>query len=1137
MQKWNRLVMVLLSLIFLATAVFAVQVNYETTSVSRIVGETPDAMRLQLMRQDFTLESAGVYTEAFETKMDVQEILKSQFGSVSTPFATTWSMSSVQNQLANNNRNYIILNSDIWDGTPYQIYPGKVKDIKNWNLQKSNLFIFDSYAAGLHIKQTETFASALTPKATVIAPLSHTSANFVKAFVCNLGKHVTIGEVFRQARNNYYAHTHQRSEFLGLTMLSYALSGIPTRKITNINWDTTKRAKYCSDYDEVFGVSEAGDYSIQEAGDSFIREITVNFGEPTATEMDGFTVIESEATQQQFIESSLVVPSRTETVNFPLKTVVSNVTLIAFEEPADITAQLPDWNGTMMQERMCYQQMAPATAEFALTQTEDAVTIIAHLNPLEIIDCQSGQFKFYTKARYKIEYVPYSPLRIVSVAHPEIMIPNEITDITVHVENTESSPATGKLVLSDSEGIISAQEITATMSSYQLELDAPAEEGIFEYTVSFMQNDEPKTSVAFDQSVDVLESSLDIPEIATDNVQVALELTNNLPEALPVTVEYELSSNEKIKDAENQSVMLSSGKNSIVLSFGDLEKSAVSYDLTINIPYLESNEMLTGTVVTDRAPTIEAPDVVVKEGGSITIIPTITDPDGDAVSTKIDAAFALDGSHTFSFEESGTYPIKIEASDGILTTEKTIYVVVENVNRAPEVSVMETITAEEGETLSVNAIVIDPDNENSVSNDDNELNMTYGWPLDENGNVALTFEMSGTIDVPITASDGELSTTRLVMLDIANTNRPPRIEIPDTINSDYEIDLAPYVNISDPDNENDDPSDDNQLSIIYATPFDAHGRWTPPQPGLVFTTVKVTDGEFAVGKDVWINVSATHPLPRPPYIYPEYNNTPETPVEEPPANITENQTTIPPANLTPETSQQQNQAANETVAQTSTPALQVVEQTTTNGLEIEITAKGNGRTKKVNSNTLLSVNPDSEVKLNIAIKNNGNTTKKITVEAGIDELDEKEKETIILKPDDDEELKYEFFIPRLTDEDKYKLEISIRENGIRIKKTLTLKLDKSPHKISIHKAKAEACDEKGRITIRLENTGSNNEKGTLHLESKSLGLDRKIPFSLDEGEYKTFSEPFLTESGTHTISLTTEYNSRSITKEVPVENC
>ncbi|MEM2915944.1 MAG: hypothetical protein QXT19_01100 [Candidatus Woesearchaeota archaeon] len=120
---------------------------------------------------------------------------------------------------------------------------------------------------------------------------------------------------------------------------------------------------------------------------------------------------------------------------------------------------------------------------------------------------------------------------------------------------------------------------------------------------------------------------------------------------------------------------------------------------------------------------------------------------------------------------------------------------------------------------------------------------------------------------------------------------------------------------------------------------------------------------------------------------------------------------------------------------------------------------------------------------------------------------------------------------------EYKLEIAIRENGIRIKKTLALKIDKPSHEITIRKAKATARDENGRITARLENTGCNEEKGNILIESKSLRLNRKIPSLLDEGECRTFTEPCLITEKKHTITITAEYNRRSITKGVPVEDC
>jgi uncharacterized cupredoxin-like copper-binding protein len=869
MRKLNRLAALIVGLFLIATAT-AVPVNYETTSVSRIIGETPDAMRLQLMKQDFTLDTAGLYTDSFETETDVKEILKSQFGTVSVknPLSPTWTTNDVGDQLANNKRNLVVMNSNVWEGTPYQMFQGKVKDVKNWNFQKNNLLIFDSYAAGLHLKQTETFASTLTPKATVIAPLSHTSANFVKALVCNLGKHSTIGEVFKQARNNYYAHTHQRSEFLGLTMLSYALSGIPTRKITNVNWDTSKRTKYCSDYNEVFGASEASEYSIQEDGDSFVKEVTVNFGEPTVTDTEGFSLIVSESTQQQFTEDSLVTPSRTEITDFPLKTAISKIELVGFDDPVDMTVNLPDWNGSALKERTCYQQAAPQTAEFASTQTEEAVTVITHLNPLETVNCEEGQFRFYKKAAYKITYIPYSPLRITSIEHPDVMVPGQTTDIIVHVENTETSPATGKLALSNADGVISTLDITATQSAYDLELTAPAEEGLYSYAVDFMRDEDTKTTATFDQPVDILETGLDVPDISSSSAEVTLTLTNNLQESLPVTVEYELSADGEYLDSSTQTLTLPSGTTTTILEFDDLDKETGIYDLTINIPYLESNEMLTGVIVTNRAPVIEQADVLLKEGDAITVTPEFSDPDGDALITSIDSDFPLDGSHAFSFDESGTYLIMLHASDGILSTEKTVYVVVENVNRAPSLSVPESVAGKEGKLLKVEATAADPDNENEADNDDNTLTIAYGWPLDENGEFVPSFEFSGIIEVPVTVNDGELMDTKTVKLEIANTNRAPTLDVGDiTIKEGESIDLWKG---SDPDNENEVSDDDNALQFYFGGgpdggPIDHFGRWQTDyeDSGVYPITVQVEDGELKTGKAITVTVLNVN---RPPVI-------------------------------------------------------------------------------------------------------------------------------------------------------------------------------------------------------------------------------------------------------------------------------
>jgi hypothetical protein len=1245
MRRLNRLAALIVGLFLIATAT-AVPVNYETTSVSRIIGETPDAMRLQLMKQDFTLDAAGMYADSFETETDIKEILKSQFGTVSVknPFSPTWTANDVGDQLANNKRNFIVINSNIWDGTPYQIFQGKVKDVKNWNFQKSNLLVFDSYAAGLHIKQTETFASTLTPKATVIAPLSHTSANFVKALVCNLGKHATIGEVFRQARNNYYANTHQRSEFIGLAMLSYALSGIPTRKITNINWDTSKRTKYCSDYNEVFDVSEASEYSIQQDGDSFAKEITVNFGEPTIAASEEFEFIESENTQQQYSEDSLIIPSRTEVTDFPLKTAISSIKLVEFADPVDITANLPDWNGSALKERACYQSTESQTAEFSAAQTEEAVTVIAHLNPLETIDCEQGQFRFYKTATYRITYIPYSPLRITSIEHPDNLIPGQTAEVIVHVENTQTSPATGKLVLSNADGVISTQDITATQSAYDLELTAPVEEGIYTYTVDFMQDDDIKTTATFDQSVEVLEAGLEVPEIAGENVEVELTLTNNLQESLPVSIEYELSADGELIDSGIQTLTLPSGTTATSLEFEDLHKEIGTYDLAINIPYLESNELLTGVIVTNRAPVIEQSDIILKEGETITMAPVFSDPDGDALVTSIDSDFPLDGSHAFNFDDSGSYPIVLHASDGILSTEKTVYVVVENVNRAPLLSVQDSVKGKEGEPLKVEATFTDPDNENEADNDNNDLTITYVWPLDENGEFTPSFEFSGTIEVLVTASDGELSDTKTVKLVIENTNRaptldetgditikegesidlwkgsdpdnengvfdddnvlqfyfgggpdggpidhfgrwqtdfddsgvypitvqvedgelktgkaitvtvqnfnrPPMITAPDVVYASGSVDLSQYV--TDPDNTNSVANDDNTLTVTYTSPFDANGKWTPAQPdSAAQVTITVSDGEFTITKTimVMVDVIGVQPAQSPPMQTEEQEAT-QTPQQQATP-------TLQPTSAPQQTEQQSGQAVeptptaqSATLQTTSAQTMQTDAQTLTNQqtasaqetaqpgeLEVIVTVDG----EEVDDGDSVKIKPDDTFKVNVELANNAPTEKEIDVNVELGDFDQDDSDSVSLKPGENEHFTFEFETPRLTDDDEYPLEITVNEK----KWGITLKIDKPSHEINIRSLtispETVPCDQTAaKIGVKIENSGKDDEEGTIKIESNTLKLLDAWQFDLPEGEAQRFERTInALVPGSHNIIVNVLYGSKKTQaeKQLTVESC
>ena len=208
-----------LVLILLVSTVFAVPVNHETTSVSRIVGDSANDLAMQLKKSDFGLESAG----AFGADGSINNVITKQYGSEGTISNPVLAVTTVKDKLGNNKNNEIILATANPNTKPdWAAYWG-VGDVDKWNLNKSNVFIFDAKYAGLYTPKSTSFAGRISPNAPYVAPLSHSSMTFAKAFICNLGKYASIAEDFRQARNKYYITTRSRSEFLGLTLLSYAL--------------------------------------------------------------------------------------------------------------------------------------------------------------------------------------------------------------------------------------------------------------------------------------------------------------------------------------------------------------------------------------------------------------------------------------------------------------------------------------------------------------------------------------------------------------------------------------------------------------------------------------------------------------------------------------------------------------------------------------------------------------------------------------------------------------------------------------------------------------------------------------------------------------------------------------------------
>ncbi|MBW2980330.1 hypothetical protein KY360_02850 [Candidatus Woesearchaeota archaeon] len=137
--------------------------------------------------------------------------------------------------------------------------------------------------------------------------------------------------------------------------------------------------------------------------------------------------------------------------------------------------------------------------------------------------------------------------------------------------------------------------------------------------------------------------------------------------------------------------------------------------------------------------------------------------DGEEVST--DTSFAFD----LGYDSAGSHTIKLSITDGTLETSQIWAITVENVNRPPEMEELDNIIVNENEPviIVVEASDLDGDGLSFAADSDK---------FEQEGNVFAwdtTYDDSGSYDVTITVSDGDLSVSQQINVAVENVNRAP----------------------------------------------------------------------------------------------------------------------------------------------------------------------------------------------------------------------------------------------------------------------------------------------------------------------------------------------------------------------------
>lgn len=222
------------------------------------------------------------------------------------------------------------------------------------------------------------------------------------------------------------------------------------------------------------------------------------------------------------------------------------------------------------------------------------------------------------------------------------------------------------------------------------------------------------------------------------------------------------------------------------------------------------------------------------------------DPDGDPIEYTFSSPLNDEGEWQTGKGDAGDYKVTITASDGVNTVSQDILIVVLPQNRPPVIELADTIEVMEGETVVIEPKVTDAEGD--------EVAISYtGWM--KSATKATNFDDAGSYKVLVTASDGSSESSKTVVINVANKNRAPSLDVAEsiTVKEGETVSLSPVAR---------DP-DGDEVTVLFDEPLDQNGAWETEVGDAGEYSVKVLakDAELSAEKTVSIVVEALNQAP------------------------------------------------------------------------------------------------------------------------------------------------------------------------------------------------------------------------------------------------------------------------------------
>jgi hypothetical protein len=273
--------------------------------------------------------------------------------------------------------------------------------------------------------------------------------------------------------------------------------------------------------------------------------------------------------------------------------------------------------------------------------------------------------------------------------------------------------------------------------------------------------------------------------------------------------------------------------------------------------YCHQGTIVYSTKADNVAPKIEMAkdgecEFTVNEGEAVRLVPEGYDPD-----TPVGPAGKLIWTFYEPFDKNGVWQTKkgdagrkfsmVKLSDGELYDEREFCVDVIKTNSAPVLSGLKDIAAKEGDKIKLTPVCTDPDGDKVVVT-------ISGFMTSEEK--TLSYDDAGEHEVTVTCTDPEgEKDTKKIMVVVANVNRPPTLEVPESVTVDEGKTARIVAKASDPDGD--------QVSVVFDGPFAADGTWKTKRGDAGEYDVKVTatDGEKSTSKSVHVIVNKVNSAP------------------------------------------------------------------------------------------------------------------------------------------------------------------------------------------------------------------------------------------------------------------------------------